>query len=133
MRLDPPPVAVANPEHAVSAIVRSADRAAGLVERSLPSSDRLDRRRSQHAVRGQPDAVGPAGRTGSYYRLRARQPPLRNGITRLVGRYQRYKPDLTLTFVNPDLLPDRMRGLGLPRTASCIWNIAAVGKAPATQ
>lgn len=39
--------------------------------------------------------------------------PLRNGIARLVGRYQRYKSDLTLTFVNPDLLPDRMRELGI--------------------
>ncbi len=38
---------------------------------------------------------------------------LRDGIARLVGRYQRYKPDLTLAFVNPDLLPDRVRELGI--------------------
>ncbi|MDG4555453.1 MAG: Gldg family protein [Candidatus Competibacter sp.] len=38
---------------------------------------------------------------------------LRDGIARLVGRYQRYKPDLTLVFVNPDLLPDRVRELGI--------------------
>ncbi len=40
-------------------------------------------------------------------------PTLREAIRRLVGRYQRYKPDLSLVFVNPDLLPDRMRELGL--------------------
>ena len=40
-------------------------------------------------------------------------PSLRDGIARLVGRYQRYKPDLTLAFVNPDLLPDRVRELGI--------------------
>ena len=40
-------------------------------------------------------------------------PTLREAIRRLVGRYQRYKLDLTLVFVNPDLLPDRVRELGL--------------------
>ncbi len=40
-------------------------------------------------------------------------PSLRDGIARLVNRYQRYKPDLTLAFVNPDLLPDRVRELGI--------------------
>ena len=40
-------------------------------------------------------------------------PTLREAIRRLVGRYQRYKPDLSLVFVNPDLLPDRVRELGL--------------------
>ena len=42
-------------------------------------------------------------------------PALRDGITRLVGRYQRHKPDLTLGFVNPDLLPDRVRELEITR------------------
>jgi ABC-type uncharacterized transport system involved in gliding motility auxiliary subunit len=40
-------------------------------------------------------------------------PALRDGISRLVDRYQRYKPDLTLGFINPDLLPDRVRELGI--------------------
>lgn len=40
-------------------------------------------------------------------------PTLREAIRRLVDRYQRYKLDLTLVFVNPDLLPDRVRELGL--------------------
>lgn len=38
---------------------------------------------------------------------------LRDGISRLIERYRRAKPDLTLTFVNPDLLPDRVRELGV--------------------
>jgi ABC-type uncharacterized transport system involved in gliding motility auxiliary subunit len=40
-------------------------------------------------------------------------PTLREGIGRLVERYRRYKPDLVLAFVNPDLLPDRVRELGV--------------------
>jgi ABC-type uncharacterized transport system involved in gliding motility auxiliary subunit len=43
------------------------------------------------------------------------QPALRDAIARVIGRYQRYKPDLTLRFVNPDLLPDRARELGITR------------------
>jgi ABC-type uncharacterized transport system involved in gliding motility auxiliary subunit len=39
--------------------------------------------------------------------------PLREGISRLVDRYRRYKPDMALTFVNPDLLPDQVRQLGI--------------------
>lgn len=39
--------------------------------------------------------------------------PLREGISRLVDRYRRYKLDMTLTFVNPDLLPDQVRQLGI--------------------
>ena len=41
------------------------------------------------------------------------QPALRDAIARVISRYQRYKPDLTLHFVNPDLLPDRARELGI--------------------
>ena len=40
-------------------------------------------------------------------------PALRDAIARLIGRYQRHKPDLTLDFANPDLLPDRARELGI--------------------
>ncbi len=40
-------------------------------------------------------------------------PTLRDAIRRLVGRYQRHKPDLSLAFINPDLLPDRVRELGI--------------------
>jgi ABC-type uncharacterized transport system involved in gliding motility auxiliary subunit len=41
------------------------------------------------------------------------QPALREAIARLIGRYQRHKPDLTCDFVNPDLAPDRARELGI--------------------
>jgi ABC-type uncharacterized transport system involved in gliding motility auxiliary subunit len=34
-------------------------------------------------------------------------------IGRLVSRYQRHKPDLTLEFINPDLRPDLTRKLGI--------------------
>ncbi|MDG4552173.1 MAG: GldG family protein [Candidatus Contendobacter sp.] len=37
----------------------------------------------------------------------------RDAIARLIGRYQRHKPDLTLRFANPDLTPDRTRELGI--------------------
>jgi ABC-type uncharacterized transport system involved in gliding motility auxiliary subunit len=43
------------------------------------------------------------------------QPALRDAIARLIGRYQRHKPDLTLRFVNPDLVPDRARELDIAR------------------
>jgi ABC-type uncharacterized transport system involved in gliding motility auxiliary subunit len=39
--------------------------------------------------------------------------PLREGIGRLIDRYQRYKSDLTVTWVNPDLLPDQVRERGI--------------------
>ncbi|MDZ7621913.1 MAG: GldG family protein [Candidatus Competibacteraceae bacterium] len=42
-------------------------------------------------------------------------PALRDAITRLMDRYQRHKPDVTLSFVNPDLLPDRVRELEITR------------------
>lgn len=45
-------------------------------------------------------------RVTAYVRDRS---PLRESIIRLMGRYQRYKPDITLHFVNPDLLPDQVR------------------------
>ena len=40
-------------------------------------------------------------------------PTLRDAIRRLIERYRQHKPDLTLTFVNPDLSPDRVRELGV--------------------
>jgi len=38
---------------------------------------------------------------------------LRRHIRELVGRYQRHKTDLSLSFVNPDIEPQRVRELGL--------------------
>lgn len=38
---------------------------------------------------------------------------LRDRIQDLVSRYQRHKPDIQLTFVNPDLHPDRVRELAI--------------------
>lgn len=38
---------------------------------------------------------------------------LRNQIRDQVGRYSRYKKDLTLKFVNPDTQPDKIRELGI--------------------
>lgn len=45
-------------------------------------------------------------RVTAYARDRS---PLRESIARLINRYQRYKPDIALHFVNPDLLPDQVR------------------------
>lgn len=38
---------------------------------------------------------------------------LRGGIQMLVNRYQRYKPEVELTFVNPDAVPEQVRALGI--------------------
>src|SRR5690606_37385137 len=38
---------------------------------------------------------------------------LRNQIRDQVGRYSRYKKDVTLKFVNPDTQPDKVRELGI--------------------
>jgi ABC-type uncharacterized transport system involved in gliding motility auxiliary subunit len=54
-------------------------------------------------------------------------PALRDAIARLVHRYQRYKPDLTLHFVNPDLLPDRVRELGVTRDGELYVEYAGRG------
>lgn len=40
-------------------------------------------------------------------------PALRDHIRDLAARYQRYKPDVDLQFVNPDADPDRVRELGI--------------------
>ncbi len=42
-------------------------------------------------------------------------PSLHKGIGQLVRRYQRYKPDITLRFVNPDRVPDQVRERGIRR------------------
>ncbi len=49
-------------------------------------------------------------RVTAYVRDRS---PLRESIVRLIERYQRYKPNITLHFINPDLLPDQVRQLGI--------------------
>jgi len=38
---------------------------------------------------------------------------LRDAIKKIVGRYQRTKPDIVLHFVNPDAVPDEVRNLGI--------------------
>lgn len=38
---------------------------------------------------------------------------LRELVRRFTDRYRRHKPDLSLTFVNPDLVPDEVRSLGI--------------------
>lgn len=41
-------------------------------------------------------------------------PPLvRKHVTELIDRYRRYKPDITLAFVNPDLEPQKVRELNI--------------------
>jgi ABC-type uncharacterized transport system involved in gliding motility auxiliary subunit len=37
------------------------------------------------------------------------EPVIRRSVLQLVERYQRYKPDITLRFVNPDQVPDEVR------------------------
>jgi len=37
------------------------------------------------------------------------EPRIRQSILQLLERYQRYKPDIRLRFVNPDLVPDEVR------------------------
>jgi len=40
-------------------------------------------------------------------------PELRDLVRRVIDRYRRYKPDLSLQFVNPDVVPDQVRSLGV--------------------
>lgn len=40
-------------------------------------------------------------------------PLLRQGIREIIQRYQRYKPDVELIFVNPEQHPERVRQLGI--------------------
>ena len=41
------------------------------------------------------------------------EPELRDAVRRVISRYHRYKPDLSLQFVNPDVVPDEVRSLGV--------------------
>ncbi len=41
------------------------------------------------------------------------EPELRDVVRRVIDRYRRYKPDLGLQFVNPDVVPDEVRSLGV--------------------
>src|SRR5699024_2205818 len=43
----------------------------------------------------------------------AQEPGLKQQITKLVERYQRYKPDLKLEYINPETAPDKVRKLGV--------------------
>ncbi|CAB1277098.1 GldG family protein [Candidatus Nitrosacidococcus tergens] len=43
----------------------------------------------------------------------AQKPGVKQEITKLVNRYQRYKPDLKLEYVNPELSPEKVRELGV--------------------
>jgi len=40
-------------------------------------------------------------------------PVLRQGISEIIERYQRYKPDVELVFINPEQHPERVRQLGI--------------------
>lgn len=52
---------------------------------------------------------GPVGIT-AYTR---ENPRLKEAVRILIGRYQRYKSDIQLQFVNPDLAPDQVREIGI--------------------
>lgn len=41
------------------------------------------------------------------------EPELRDVVRRFTDRYRRYKPDISLHFVNPDVVPDEVRSLGV--------------------
>lgn len=45
--------------------------------------------------------------------VREQSTEVRKAIKQLVGRYQRYKPDMALSYVDPDAEPQRVRDLGI--------------------
>jgi len=49
---------------------------------------------------------------------------IRRGITELIKRYQRVKPDLQLTFVNPETDPEQVRQLNITLNGELIFNYA---------
>ena len=49
---------------------------------------------------------------------------IRRGITELIKRYQRVKPDLQLTFVNPAAEPEQVRQLNITLDGELIFNYA---------
>ena len=49
-----------------------------------------------------------------YITSYARETPfLRDSIKKFIGKYQRHKPNIILSFVNPDTAPDEARNLGI--------------------
>ncbi len=42
-----------------------------------------------------------------------KDPALRSQISQLVDRYKRHKPDLTLTYIDPDTQPEKTRELNI--------------------
>ncbi len=61
---------------------------------------------SQMLLKTMPDPI----RVTSYAR---KNPALRDAIRQFVNKYQRYKDNITLHFVNPDTVPDEARNLGI--------------------
>ena len=49
---------------------------------------------------------------------------IRRGITELIKRYQRIKPDLLLTFINPETDPEQVRQLNITLNGELIFNYA---------
>ena len=47
-----------------------------------------------------------------------KDPALRGQIAQLIERYHQYKPDLKLTFIDPDTQPDKVRELDIPTTGA---------------
>ena len=45
---------------------------------------------------------------------------LRENINEMIKRYQRYKEDLSLDFINPDTMPDKVRELGISQDGELI-------------
>lgn len=55
---------------------------------------------------------------------RAESTELRHAITEFIDRYQRYKPDIELRFVNPDTEPQQARELGITLDGELLINYA---------
>lgn len=47
---------------------------------------------------------------------------MRKHVSEVIGRYQRYKPGITLTFINPDTVPDKVRELGITQNGELVFN-----------
>ncbi len=45
---------------------------------------------------------------------------LRRHIREVIARYQRYKPDIRLTFINPDIAPEKVRELGVTQEGELV-------------
>jgi ABC-type uncharacterized transport system involved in gliding motility auxiliary subunit len=63
-------------------------------------------RASQEILMRMPDKI----EIKSYAR---ETPPLRDAIKKFIGRYQQNKQNIVLHFVNPDVVPDEVRNLGI--------------------